>query len=220
MERRVVTALAVLIVAMARPAVSQTLTVRVFNNVGVPAEELRVARDRAGEILKDAGISVVWEDCWYLNKETAGASARCLETVGPNEMVLRLQRANAQPGERYTSLGFSLVVTEGVPFLATVYADLVTSVARGAGVSSRVVLGRAIAHEIGHVLLNTNSHPQTGLMRAAWSRKELRRNEAGDWRFLDREAARMRDAATARAGVHQESTNSRVSPSGEQAVNR
>jgi hypothetical protein len=191
--------LAVLLFTMARPAASQTLVVRVFNNFGVPAEELQDARAYAASILEDAGIEVTWMDCWHLDKEAAGASARCGESTGSHEIVLRLQRANARSVERYTSLGFSLVVREGVAFLATVHPDLVESVSRGAGVRARDVLGRAIAHEIGHLLLNTNSHPAAGLMRAAWSRRELRRNAADDWRFLESEALKMREVVAARA---------------------
>src|SRR3970282_1353415 len=64
---------------------------------------------------------------------------------------------------------------------------------RGAGIRSRDVLGRAIAHEIGHLLLNTNSHPEAGLMRAAWSRSELRRNATDDWRFREEDAKKIRE---------------------------
>ena len=96
-------------------------------------------------------------------------------------------------------MGFSLVGTPGaVPFLATVYADRVASVARGAGIDSRRVLGLAIAHEIGHVLLNSNTHAVSGLMRADWSRNDLRRADPAAWYFLEPESADIRAAASAR----------------------
>ena len=96
-------------------------------------------------------------------------------------------------------MGFSLVGIAGAaPFLATVYVDRVESVARGAGIDARRVLGLAIAHEIGHVLLNSNTHAPSGLMRADWSRNELRRKDAAAWHFLDTEAAHVRSAALER----------------------
>lgn len=199
MKPNTIAAVAVLLFTLVRPAASQTLTVRIFDNFGVPAEELQDARAYAGSILKEAGIHVTWMDCWYVDREAAGAAPRCREATGVNEVVLRLQQASVHSGKRYTSLGFSLVVREGLPFLATVYPDLVTSVSRGAGIPTRDVLGRAIAHEIGHLLLNTNSHPKSGLMRAAWSRTELRRNVAEDWRFLEPEALKMREVVAVRA---------------------
>ena len=96
-------------------------------------------------------------------------------------------------------MGFSLVGTpDALPFLATVYVDRVESVARGAGIDARRVLGLAIAHEVGHVLLNSNTHAPGGLMRADWSRKELQRKDAASWHFLDSEARHVHSAALQR----------------------
>lgn len=53
------------------------------------------------------------------------------------------------------------------------------------------LLGRAIAHEIGHLLLGTADHPTGGLMRALWSQDELRGLKPSHWRFSSGEAARM-----------------------------
>ena len=54
------------------------------------------------------------------------------------------------------------------------------------------VLGRAIAHEVGHVLIGSSSHARSGLMRALWSQKELRENNPADWLFSPREISAMR----------------------------
>jgi hypothetical protein len=169
------------------------VVVRVFNNYGVPLDYLREAQTHAAASLKAAGINVTWMNCWQGAREAADAPARCREKVG-GDLVLRLQRAARTNGDRYVSLGFSLVMPEGTPFLATVYADLAEAIAKRAGVEPRPVLGRAIAHEIGHLLLNSNSHPDGGLMRAAWSQHELRRNASSDWQFQEPEVATMRAA--------------------------
>ena len=193
-------ALAVLVAVMGAGDVSaqeNAIVVRTFNNYRVPAAELRDAQAHAAETLRAAGIDVQWIDCWYGDQQPVDAPARCREETG-RDLVLRLQRAPTGNRDGYISLGFSLVMPEGTPFLATVYADLAEGVARRAGVASRPVLGRAIAHEIGHLLLNTNSHPEDGLMRAAWSQRELRRNEVQDWQFREREADTMRAAIARR----------------------
>jgi len=77
--------------------------------------------------------------------------------------------------------------------MATVFADRVRDIARAAGIDQRVLLGLAIAHEIGHLLLSTNTHAATGLMRARWSQADLRRTKPSDWRFIDRDARAMQD---------------------------
>jgi hypothetical protein len=97
-------------------------------------------------------------------------------------------------------MGFSLVGTpDAAPFLSTVYVDRAESVARVAAIDPRRVLGLAIAHEIGHVLLNSNTHAQSGLMRAHWTRQELRRKDADAWHFLETEAEQVRSAALTRS---------------------
>jgi hypothetical protein len=96
-------------------------------------------------------------------------------------------------------MGFALVnIAEGVPFLATIYADLVRTVSREAHLDYRLLLGRAIAHEIGHLLLDTNHHAESGLMRAGWSNAELRQDAQRDWVFRSGEIEVIRTAAVMR----------------------
>ena len=187
-----------------------TIFIRTFNNVGVPTADLAAARESAQAVLQEAGLNIVWADCWVGGRQPADAPARCQEPVG-GDIVLRLQKtrlrgqaatarqAGGTDHSRFVSMGFSLVGTEGAaPFLATVYVDRAESVAKGAGIDTRRVLGLAMAHEIGHVLLNSNSHASSGLMRADWSRHELRRKDPGAWAFADADAARVRSAALER----------------------
>ena len=171
-----------------------TIVIRSFNNFGVPAADLAVARQEAQAVLQQAGVNIVWADCWVRDRQPASAPPRCQEPVG-GDIVLRLQETKEAARSKFVSMGFSFVGNEGAaPFLAAVYVDRVESVARGAGIDARRVLGLAIAHEIGHVLLNSNTHAPSGLMRADWSRKELQRLDAPTWRFLDTEAVQVRSA--------------------------
>lgn len=176
-----------------------TIFIRSYNNFGVPAADLAVARDHAQAVFQQAGLNIVWTDCWVgSRRQPAGAAPRCQEPVG-GDIVLRLQKTKETDRSKFVSMGFSLVGTPGAaPFLATVYVDRAESVARGAGVDARLVLGLAMAHEIGHVLLNSNSHAPSGLMRADWSRIELRRKDPTVWHLLDAEAAQVHATALER----------------------
>jgi hypothetical protein len=177
-----------------------TLTVRTYNNFGVSPDDLSAARSHVEAVFGDAGIELAWVDCWYRDKEIAGNSARCSRPLEADEVILRLQAANPLPGKRYVSMGFALVnIAEGVPFLATVYADLVRTVSRGAHLDYQLLLGRAIAHEIGHLLLDTNRHAESGLMRAGWSNAELRQNAQSDWAFAAGEVTVIRAAVAMRS---------------------
>jgi hypothetical protein len=175
-----------------------TIFIRSYNNFGVPAADLAAARQDAQAVLQDAGVNIVWADCWAGDRQPASAPARCQEPIG-GDIVLRLQKTAEANRSKFVSMGFSVVgAAAAAPFLATVYVDRVESVARGAGIDARRVLGLAISHEIGHVLLNSNTHAPSGLMRADWSRNELRRKDAAAWHFLDTEAAHLRSAALER----------------------
>ena len=58
--------------------------------------------------------------------------------------------------------------------ISSVFYDRVIGLlAHGASTSLPVLLGRAMAHEIGHLLLGPNSHSPTGIMRASWSGRDL-----------------------------------------------
>jgi hypothetical protein len=56
------------------------------------------------------------------------------------------------------------------------------------------MIGRVMAHEIGHLVLGTNTHSASGLMREIWTFAELTRNRAQDWMFSGAQRDRLREA--------------------------
>lgn len=153
-----------------------------------PNVDIRAAHRTAGAILERAGIRVVWFDC-----ALSGAADACQAPLGSNELVLRIVREAADSSPHADTLGFAFVdLHAGGGSLATVYADRVTLMARRAGVNEAELMGRAIAHEIGHLLLGTNQHARHGLMRGSWSASDLRRDLALGWLFDGREGEMMR----------------------------
>jgi hypothetical protein len=96
-------------------------------------------------------------------------------------------------------LGDAMIDTRtGTGVLATIYIDRVEWLADQAGADRRALLGRAIAHELGHLMLATTTHGPVGLMRAFWSHDEVRRGQRRDWSFAPTELAAMRRRAEAR----------------------
>ena len=88
--------------------------------------------------------------------------------------------------------------------LATVYVDRVNALADIAGRDRAELLGLAIAHEIGHVLLGTSAHAAVGLMLATWTAYELRRRWSLDWMFGEQECLEMRRRLAERAALPME----------------
>ena len=66
-----------------------------------------------------------------------------------------------------------------------------------------LVLGLAIAHEIGHLLLPDNSHSRRGIMRGRLDRRDLRLATFGDLVFTPQQADSIR-AEVARRMMEQE----------------
>jgi len=170
---------------LAHPVMALALVVRLYDAYGVSAAELEAARATGGSILGDAGIAVTWVAC------------PCDERVGPAELIVRVIAATAT-SER-DSLGFSYVdLASRSGTLATVFADRVRTRASEARVRSGELLGRAMAHEIGHLLLGTTQHDSRGLMRGRWTAIELQNNRRWDWSLPHETIVQMDRALRAR----------------------
>jgi hypothetical protein len=164
------------------------LVVRLYDSAGVPARALERARDTAGITLAAIGIEPIWRPCH---------ATGCIAGPKPHEVEIRIVKATAF-SER-GSLGFAAVdVEQRAGTLATLYVDRIDTLAVAAGIDSGTLLGRALAHEIGHLILGTADHAQHGLMRAMWTINELRRDSLIDWVFSAPQGAEMRLRLAAR----------------------
>src|SRR5205823_14363610 len=104
-------------------------------------------------IFLEAGLSLQWVICRVPNASDGDACTGLLRTGG--EFVLRLQTRQPAPGSTmaaHVALGSSLVDGRaGGGILITIDPRPVAGVAAEAGADPGVVLGRAIAHELGHL---------------------------------------------------------------------
>jgi hypothetical protein len=166
--------------------VSTPIGVRVYNAGVLDPTAVPRALALAGATLSAAAVDVVWQQC--------GDRVSCHAPMRPAELSLRLVRAAHEPHVRGAMpLGDALIeplARTGV--LATIYVDRVEFLAADSGIDAATLLGRAIAHELGHLLLATTAHSTRGLMRAKWSRAEIRRREEADWSFSGPDVAAIR----------------------------
>src|SRR5262249_31066858 len=149
--------------------------VLVANRASVPAATIAKVQSEAGWVLSQAGISTTWIDCPF-SKEPPDATSPCGAPLNGARFLVRLTRNHVtHHGPIWdTALGFAHVTPDGGRY-ATVLMDPVEELTREQQlVSQAQVLGHAVAHEIGHLLMGTNSHAPRGLMRAGWRTNELR----------------------------------------------
>jgi len=181
-------------VASADAIIETGIIIRTYPSGLVGPEILPSALSVAARILKTAALDVRWRLCHEGHVEKA--SDRCEEPLGQGELAIRFLRQPLAPDRAgQVVLGTSLIDTQaGSGTFATIYVDGVDRLARDSRTRGDILLGRAIAHEIGHLLLGTARHARTGLMRAVWSTETLQRDEAGDWLFTASDARSMREA--------------------------
>ena len=157
------------------------VTVRVYSSTSIAADAQRASLDVASAIFAAASIQIVWKICGQVACETP---------LSATELAVRMVQLSNGDDRGDDQLGEALIDPQkrtGV--LATVYVNRTLKLARALKINHQILLGHTVAHEIGHLLLATNSHAASGLMRAFWLRDELRRTRRHDWDFDPFDAA-------------------------------
>ena len=169
------------------------VVVRVYDAVPVTPAMREAAIRTAAAIVEEAGIAVDWYDCTEQSlqpscqdsRRTLNFIVRLMPTFVPAARGSRIALETRKSARSQQSeLGFAIIDPHTlVGAMATIYHDRVEAAALGAGVERSELLGRALAHEVGHLLLQSRGHSPSGLMRAVWTDEELIRNRADDWAF-------------------------------------
>lgn len=187
----------------ARAISTNGFVVRVYDDARVAPRDMDVARASADTILEHAHLHADWVLCASTPDFPAPPHRpACRAPLQLPEVIVRIVHQSpdtADGGREPIALGYAYVDTrEASGVLATVCAGCVDRMARRSGADFGVVLGRAMAHEIGHLLLGTTEHERRGLMRPAWTTAELRRRRPDDWWFSCAEASSMQGAVARR----------------------
>jgi hypothetical protein len=172
-------------------AKAATITMRVENNAKVADWVLGKAEKDAAFILGQAGVEVAWQHC-PPRSVLDGTLNPCQRGFKPNEFWLRLvpQKPPALGDE---ALGFAIhdpVAGAGGGFAYVSY-PMVETLTKTAGTSESQVLGVAIAHEIGHLLLGA-AHSQTGIMCVRWRRPHFELMRTGRLLFTPEQAIQIK----------------------------
>ncbi len=170
------------------------LTVRLYNSAGAPVHDLLAARRVAEPILRDAGLRVEFRQCGSLRLPGQPVDP-CSEPLGSFEVVVRVIDAphfDLTIGPDVFGVAY-VVHRTNRGWLATLYADRIAQAATRVGMDHGTLFGRVMAHEVGHLLLGTREHADTGLMRAEWSDDLLHERDAA-WQFSTLERVTMQRA--------------------------
>lgn len=191
----------------ASPDAPVQVTARLYNAAHVPQVVKDAALRSATDALLAGGVDLRWKDCDIADS--------CAMVPARGELIVRLVRSPGQGAARTNQsatqakpivaptlsgprtsavvLGHAFIDTrEQSGVLAIVFVDHVELIAALSETDAALLLGRAMAHEVGHLLLGTNAHSIRGLMRAQWTAADFRRHASTDWALTTEDAAAIR----------------------------
>ena len=171
------------------------LGVSVFNYAPFSTSIVEKAEGEASRVLRDVGVEVIWDNC--LQGTLRGASIdHCAEVSFPFHFDLRIIRSSRNL--KASTVGISFFADDGKGCCADVFYQPIEQLQNETDVSPSVVLGYAMAHELGHLLLGINSHTPNGLMRAHWTREDLDNASRANLWFSYEQSIRIRSRLTPR----------------------
>lgn len=173
--------------AIAQSAFVQ-LRVSIFNSSPISPATIGRAESEAGRVLRDAGVEVIWLDC-FQDAQHKAPPGLCSEASFPSHLHLGILRVSR--GLKASTLGISFSAENGHGCYADLFYEPIQQLQEETHASSSVILGHAMAHELGHLLLGTNSHSPSGLMRAHWTQEDLDKASKGNLRFSREQSLRI-----------------------------
>jgi hypothetical protein len=166
--------------------------------VGRP--ELLAAEGEAAAILAQAGVEARWVDCPTSEGEL-DKYRDCPSAWQATDFALRvLPKAMVGSHAKWQeAIGSTPECGRVGTCTSSIFFDRANRLAEGTSATLPVLLGRAMAHEIGHLLLGANSHSRTGIMRAFWSGEELSLAARPYLLFTPQQSQRMKARLSERA---------------------
>jgi len=183
----------------AQPNEEKQITVRIRNYARMDSGILLKSEATANRILREAGAETVWVVCF--DGSTWSEDLACTNPPGPMDLTVNVLPFSRTEHFRHREDVFGCATEDGeygFAGLAWIFYDPIKSFAIKRQLSFVRLLGHVFAHELGHMLLGSNSHSEMGLMRATWSSGELRAADRAWLFFSASESSRIQKAVLAR----------------------
>ena len=200
--------------AAGSPETTSIITIHVHNYAGVDEKTLAEAEKVMTEIFRKAGVEIRWvdNDLTSQNKlenpidQESSHLFNIWVNFYPRLMAERFRLSSDVMGFAPGTQRNRDVVYVFYNRLEVVYQKQMN--ARSEGILDRIatmpqLLAHAISHEIGHVLLNIESHSETGIMRGNWDLNDLRDLAYGYLLFTKEQAPIIRAEVVRRARQQQ-----------------
>jgi hypothetical protein len=178
-------------------ATSSKITVMVNNNADVEPALLRSAEAAVARVFRAASIEIAWINCQEVDAATV---PRCRSAPGPSQFMLQIVPTGKT--SRDSVFGLSFLGENGRGKYCDVFFNRIEYAHRQFGADTAQLLGAVAAHELGHLLLGSNAHSRSGIMKGVWRSDVLHEISFGNLWFTDGQSLQMR------ARIESESTPS------------
>lgn len=179
--------------------------VHFYNDSEVPEAELFAAQRVAQKVLRRANVDVAWQDC-TVRPNPSRLFPACASHLRRNDLVLYfVTRLEAHAlGVGKNALGFSIIPDNNDEAqIAYVCYSRVRALSYSTSFTPDELLGLAIAHEIGHLLLGTNEHSNRGILRERWRTRDLEKRYWEEFLFTTEQAQRLQRAVKTRVELEE-----------------
>jgi hypothetical protein len=183
------------------PKTAVEAKVIVYDYADVAPEVLAKAEKRIEAIFQELHVRVVWVDHTDFKKRFQDRSdaEKEQEELDSIDVTLRIL-LHSRVALKNSALGEALPCRIGKDAcIANVFMNRVVEQTDVEKIGVDQVLGHAMAHEIGHILLGSNSHSSSGLMKSKWGPEDMKRAAKGDLLFTPEQAQTIRKNLTKRA---------------------
>jgi len=180
------------------------ITLRMYN-YGVARSTLVQAEGKATAILNQVGLEVSWVDCPATPAESKSYPG-CQGSLGMTDFAVKILAADeaARFPSHHEALGRALPCpADQVGCSAYIFYRNVLEVAADGVADKSQVLGHAVVHEIGHLLLGPNSHTANGIMRGRWNKQDLETIAKGHLAFSEKQSEHIREGVQERSTFQQ-----------------
>src|SRR5262245_46222701 len=149
------------------PEQRASIFVLVYNYAHLSTETLDQVRDRAGLIFQKAGVEIEWAAC-PLKDEDPSLYPGCPAVIDKAHVSIRIFQQTAakiqEGGEAFEAAR-----------IVNIDWNRAEAQARMLKAPAPRLMAHTVAHELGHLLLGSNSHSPAGIMTARWDTQVLTR---------------------------------------------
>ncbi len=162
------------------------ITVRIYNYARIESYRLERTQRRVSEILIGAGFEILWIRC-PLCEEERSQYPGCIPEIGPTDLVLKIMpRIDMEKGG-FKKDAFGLAAGRNI----MISTQRLYDIAQVSEQNCDRILGLAVAHEIGHALLGSDSHSNRGIMCPRWNSNDLQLESRHSAGFTEEQIDRM-----------------------------